>query len=193
MAIRKIALLLAVVIVALILSAPRGVASDDLYWFSGHMTAEPELIGWPRTGRLPDGTITMAGESYSICYRAVEVDPTHDYVSGCWYYTAERLIHPDGTQEVWGESNLQDLVAFYPGEGGWDAEFTGEWSLGYPPRNATYYVSAKGWGALEGWHLEHTCSMPRDRQPCVARLTQGAESGDAGHALVARSLRVPIR
>ena len=175
MAIRKIATLLAVVIVTLILGAPRGVSSDDLYWFSGHMTAEPELIGRPMTGRLPDGTIAMTGETYRICYRAQEVDPAYDYVSGCWFYTAQRLIHPDGAQEVWGESVQQDLVAYRCGAGGWEAEFTGEWTLGYPPRNATYHVSARGWGALEGWYLEHTCSMPRDRQPCVARMTRLAE------------------
>jgi hypothetical protein len=175
MATRTIALLLAALILTLILGAARSVSGESVHWFSGHMTADPDIIAWPRTGRLPDGTITMAGEGYRICYRAVEVDPTHDYVSGCWYYTAERLIYPDGTQEVWGESTLQDLVALYPEEGGWDAEFTGNWSLGYPPRNATYYVSARGWGALEGWRLEHTCSMPRDRQPCVAELSHTAE------------------
>ena len=175
MAIRRIALLLAVVIVTLILGAPRGVSSDDLYWFSGHMTAEPELISIPRIERLSDGTVTMTGETYRICYRFEEVDPTHQYITGCWYYAAERLIHPDGTQEVWGESVQQDLVAYLWDEGGWNAEFTGEWGLGHPPRNATYYVSARGWGTLEGWRLEHTCSMPRDRQPCLARMTRSVE------------------
>lgn len=151
---------------------PVPAVASSVAHFDVHQISPPDTVSEALVENLSGGRRHAFGEAYRLCVRSNLKDVRPDYVTGCWYLHAERMIYPDGSQEVWGTSVLQDLPAFPLNEGGWDAEFTGEWLPGFPAVIVSLTMTARGTGALEGWTLvttttdaAHAPRLPRQSRP----------------------------
>ena len=150
MKVRRLATAVALILMATLMVAAPATAAGPVYHFQARITYLNDPGAGTKTP-LPGGRTLLTGGTLTICYEATEVDPEHDYISGCWYCTYSEIIQPSGALSTWGSCPMQDLVN-YDGAGGWVHQFRGEWSP-----NATLislHNTAQGWGDLAGWRMQ---------------------------------------
>jgi len=149
---RRLVLLVTLALVAALLVTTPVAAGGGVIPFRGHMTSI-ESLGAGTPTALPGGRTLVTGAGLKICYVADEVDPDHDYLTGCWFCEYSAIIEPSGAQRVWGACPRQELTNLQ-GVGGWVHQFQGEWTPGFPPKTISLHATGQGWGVLEGWRLQ---------------------------------------
>ncbi|MHB1317493.1 MAG: hypothetical protein ACYCYF_02620 [Anaerolineae bacterium] len=136
-----------------LLMAPAPLAAGTVIHFDAHQISPLEIISPPRMNNVSGGIIYAYDEAFVVCYRANNLEPQADYVTGCWYFGGYRYIFPDGRQLVYARSEQQDLMAFPNYEGYWVAQLAGEWQQDGADQIAIVDLTAYGCGALAGWTL----------------------------------------
>lgn len=154
---RRLILVVVLVVATVALLTAPVTAENGVIPFRGHLTALSfnDPAEWTYTP-LPGGRLLVTGVVLNSCSQADEVDPAHDYFTGCKRCECSELIEPSGAIRTWGTCTTLYLVN-EPG-GGWVSEFQGEWAAAYTadglPKAISLHEKGVGTGTLEGWTLQ---------------------------------------